>query len=42
MKRKEPEHLGLKINRLITYFLLVVCGTCALAAVYFFIKASLE
>ena len=42
MKKREPEHLGLKIDRGITYFLLVICGTCAVAAVYFFIKAALE
>jgi hypothetical protein len=39
---KQPEHLGLKINRLITYFLLLICGGCALVAVFYFIKAALE
>lgn len=42
MKRQDPEHLGLKINRGITYVLLVICGSFALAAVYFFVKAALE
>ena len=42
MKQKGPEHLGLKINRAITYFLLVICGSCALAAVYFFVQAAME
>jgi hypothetical protein len=39
---KQPEHFGLKINRAITYFLLAICGACALVAVYYFIKAALE
>ena len=42
MKKQQPEHLGLKINRAITHVLVVVSVSCALVAVYYFIKAAME
>ena len=36
------EHLGLKINRAITYVLVVISISCALAAAFYFIKAAME
>ncbi len=36
------EHLGLKINRAITYILVVISISFALAAAYNFIKAAME
>jgi len=36
------EHLGLKINRWITYGLLITAASLALIAVFYFIKAAME
>ena len=35
-------HVGLMINKAITYFLLAVAAGCALAAIYYFIIAAFE
>ena len=35
-------HVGLMINKAITYCLLLVAGSCALVAIYYFIVAATE
>ena len=44
MKNRDSreEHLGLKINRYITYVLVVTSISFALVAVYYYIKAAFE
>ena len=36
------EHLGLKINRAITYVLVLTSVSLALVAVFYFVKAAME
>ena len=42
MKKKQQETIGDKFNRLFTHVMLVISATCALIAVYYFIKAAME
>lgn len=37
-----PEHIGMKINKAITYVLLVTCASLLLVAGYYFLKVALS